>query len=168
MPEEVQKAVDAKSSMTILGTNYMQYQAGQAMREAANQPGGAAGGVAGAGVGLGAGVGMGYMMVDAMRQQPGGMAPVAQPGMAGGGMAMKACVSCNAQIPTDAGFCPKCGKPQQAPGKACPKCGATVAADAMFCPKCGNKMGGGACAKCGANLEAGAKFCPKCGQPTGA
>jgi membrane protease subunit (stomatin/prohibitin family) len=170
MPEEVQKAVDAKSSMTILGTNYMQYQAGQAMREAANQPGGGAGGVAGAGVGLGAGVGMGYMMVDAMRQQPGGLNPSQQQaGMAGGGgMALKACVSCGAQIPSDAGFCPKCGKPQQAPGKACPKCGAAVAADAMFCPKCGNRMGGGTCAKCGASLEAGAKFCPKCGQPTGA
>jgi membrane protease subunit (stomatin/prohibitin family) len=170
MPEEVQKAVDAKASMTILGTNYMQYQAGQAMRDAASNPGGGAGGVAGAGVGLGAGVGMGYMMVDAMRQQPGGLAPTAQPaGMAGGGgMALKACISCGAQIPVDAGFCPKCGKPQQAPGKTCPKCGATVPADAMFCPKCGQRMGGGVCSKCGAALEAGVKFCPKCGQPTGA
>jgi len=170
MPEEVQKAVDAKASMTILGTNYMQYQAGQAMRDAASNTSGGAGGVAGAGVGLGAGVGMGYMMVDAMRQQPGGLAPTAQQGgmAGGGGMAMKACVSCSAQIPSDAGFCPKCGKPQQAPGKACPKCGGNVPGDAMFCPKCGQKMAGGACAKCGAVLEAGAKFCPKCGQPTGA
>ncbi len=35
LPEEVQKAVDTRSSMGVLGTNYMQYQAGQAMREAA-------------------------------------------------------------------------------------------------------------------------------------
>ena len=168
MPEEVQKAVDAKASMTILGTNYMQYQAGQAMRDAASNPSGGAGGVAGAGVGLGAGVGMGYMMVDAMRQQPGGLNPSAQQaGMAGGGMAMKACVSCGAQIPADAGFCPKCGKPQQAAGKTCPKCGATVPADAGFCPKCGQSMAGALCQKCGAALEPGVKFCPKCGQPTG-
>ena len=167
MPEEVQKAVDTKSSMTILGTNYMQYQAGQAMRDAAAQPGGGAGGVAGAGVGLGAGVGMGYMMVDAMRQgQMGG--PAGAAGMSPAPAAMKACISCNQQMPADAGFCPKCGKPQQAPGKACPKCGANVPADSMFCPKCGNKMGGGTCAKCGAQLPADTKFCPKCGAATGA
>jgi membrane protease subunit (stomatin/prohibitin family) len=165
MPEEVQKAVDAKSSMTILGTNYMQYQAGQAMRDAANQPGGAAGGAVGAGVGVGAGFGMGYMMVDAMRQQPPQQGAGGAPMQA---MAMKPCVKCQNQIAPDAMFCPKCGAQQQAPGKACPKCGANVPGDAMFCPKCGQRMGGGACAKCGANLEAGAKFCPKCGQPTGA
>jgi membrane protease subunit (stomatin/prohibitin family) len=44
LPEEVQKAVDTRSSMGVLGANYMQYQAGQAMREAAqNTSGGAAG-----------------------------------------------------------------------------------------------------------------------------
>ena len=52
LPEEVQKAVDTKSSMTILGANYMQYQTGQAMREAATNP---SGGAAGVGVGVGAG-----------------------------------------------------------------------------------------------------------------
>ncbi|MBM4249554.1 MAG: SPFH domain-containing protein [Euryarchaeota archaeon] len=164
MPEEVQKAVDTKSSMTILGTNYMQYQAGQAMRDAANQPGGAAGGAVGAGVGVGAGFGMGYMMVDAMRQQQ-AAAPAGAAAQVGGGL--KACVKCQNQIAQDAMFCPKCGAQQQAPGKPCPKCGAGVAGDAAFCPKCGTKMGGGACAKCGASLEAGTKFCPKCGQPTG-
>ena len=167
MPEEVQKAVDTKSSMTILGANYMQYQAGQAMRDAAAQPGGSAGGVAGAGVGLGAGVGMGYMMVDAMRGGQLAPAPAGAGAQMGGG-GLKACISCGAQIPIDAGFCSKCGKPQQAPGKACPKCGANVPADSMFCPKCGNKMGGGTCSKCGAQLPPDTKFCPKCGQATGA
>ncbi|MCU0853297.1 MAG: SPFH domain-containing protein, partial [Thermoplasmata archaeon] len=38
LPEEVQKAVDQRSSMQILGANYMQYQTGQAMREAAQNP----------------------------------------------------------------------------------------------------------------------------------
>ncbi|MGQ9581987.1 MAG: SPFH domain-containing protein [Thermoplasmatota archaeon] len=160
MPEEVQKAVDTRSSMTILGTNYMQYQAGQAMRDAAQQPGGAAGGAVGAGVGVGAGFGMGYMMVDAMRQQPPQAAAPA--GAQTGGV--KACVSCGLQIPVDAGFCPKCGKPQQAPLKSCAKCGAQIPADAVFCPKCGNKTGGGTCAGCGAQLAPDARFCPKCGK----
>src|SRR5512136_3201770 len=60
LPEEVQKAVDQRASMQILGANYMQYQTGQAMREAAVNP---SGGLAGAGVGLGAGIGMGYQMM---------------------------------------------------------------------------------------------------------
>lgn len=38
IPEEVQKAVDAKASMTVLGTDYMGYQTGQAMRDAAKNP----------------------------------------------------------------------------------------------------------------------------------
>jgi len=168
MPEEVQKAVDTKSSMTILGTNYMQYQAGQAMRDAAQQPGGAAGGAVGAGVGVGAGFGMGYMMVDAMRQQPpqGAAAPAgaAAQGVGGG---LKACVACGAQIAADAGFCPKCGKPQTPPTKACVKCGAQVPADALFCPRCGTGLGTRACAGCGAQLAPDAKFCPKCGRAAG-
>src|SRR5512136_3415162 len=90
LPEEVQKAVDQKSSMTILGANYMQYQAGQAMREAASNPSGG-GGAAGAGVGVGAGLGMGWMMVDQMRQS--GTAP---PGAAGTAAAvMILCSKCN-------------------------------------------------------------------------
>lgn len=67
LPDEVQKAVDTRASMTVLGTNYMGYQTGQAMREAASNP---SGGAAGVGVGVGAGIGMGYTMVDQMRQPP--------------------------------------------------------------------------------------------------
>jgi len=39
LPDEVQKAVDTRASMQVLGTNYMGYQTGQAMREAASNPG---------------------------------------------------------------------------------------------------------------------------------
>ena len=35
MPEEVQRAVDAKAAMVVTGTSYTQYQAGQAVRDAA-------------------------------------------------------------------------------------------------------------------------------------
>ncbi|MEM4729092.1 MAG: SPFH domain-containing protein [Thermoplasmata archaeon] len=164
MPEEVQKAVDTRSSMTILGTSYMQYQAGQAMRDAAQQPGGAAGGAVGAGVGVGAGFGMGYMMVDAMRQQPPSTVATVAPAQ---NIALKACIACGMQIPADASFCPKCGKPQTPPGKLCAKCGAQVPVDALFCPKCGTKMGGGVCAGCGAQLAPDARFCPKCGRAAG-
>jgi excisionase family DNA binding protein len=78
MPEEVQKAIDQRASLGAIGSSmpqFMQYQAAQAMREAAQQPGGG-GGLAGAGLGLGAGAGlgaaMGQMMGQAMQagQQP--------------------------------------------------------------------------------------------------
>jgi len=62
MPEEVQKAIDQRASMGAVGDmqKFMQYQAAQAMRDAAQQSGG--GGLTGAGVGLGAGAGLGAVM----------------------------------------------------------------------------------------------------------
>jgi excisionase family DNA binding protein len=66
MPEEVQKAIDQRASMGAIGDmqKFTQYQAAQAMRDAAQQEGG--GGLAGAGLGLGAGAGLGAMMGQAM------------------------------------------------------------------------------------------------------
>ena len=49
--------------MGALGTNYMEYQAGQAMRDAAKNEGG---GMAAMGAGLGAGVGIGQAMATAV------------------------------------------------------------------------------------------------------
>lgn len=66
-PEEVQKAIDQRSSMGAIGDlgAYTQYQAAQAMRDAASNPG-EAGGAAAAGVGLGAGVALGQTMAGAI------------------------------------------------------------------------------------------------------
>ncbi len=68
MPEEVQKAIDQRASMGAIGDmqTFTQYQAAQALRDAAQQEGG--GGLAGAGLGLGAGAGMGAMMGQMMGQ----------------------------------------------------------------------------------------------------
>ncbi|HEY3341270.1 MAG TPA: hypothetical protein VGK81_04590, partial [Anaerolineae bacterium] len=57
--DETAKAIGQRSAMGALGVNYMQYQAGQALREAAQNPGS---GAAGTGVGLGAGIGLGQML----------------------------------------------------------------------------------------------------------
>ena len=67
LPEEVQKAVDTRSTISVLGVNYMQYQAGQAMTTAAANPSGGAGALTSAGVGLGAGLGVGYGMAGQMQ-----------------------------------------------------------------------------------------------------
>lgn len=68
MPEEVQKAIDQRASMGAIGDmqRFTQYQAAQALRDAAQQEGG--GGLAGAGMGLGAGAGLGAMMGQTMAQ----------------------------------------------------------------------------------------------------
>jgi membrane protease subunit (stomatin/prohibitin family) len=163
LPEEVQKAVDTRASMSILGTNYMGYQTGQAMREAAVNP---SGGAAGAGVGVGAGIGMGYTMMGQMgtaaQQQPPAAPPVAaappSPPPAG-----SPCVKCGAAVPQGSKFCPSCGASQQA---TCPSCGASVPQGAKFCPACGKPMQA-ACPKCGAKVESGVKFCPQCGNQVG-
>jgi membrane protease subunit (stomatin/prohibitin family) len=64
-PEEVQKAIDQRSSMGAIGdmSAFTQYQAAQAMRDAANNPGAGAS----TGVGLGAGVALGQQMIGAMQ-----------------------------------------------------------------------------------------------------
>jgi membrane protease subunit (stomatin/prohibitin family) len=164
MPEEVQKAVDTRSSMSVLGTNYMQYQAGQAMREAATNP---SGGAAGAGVGVGAGIGLGYAMIGQMQQAgqqpaPGAVPPAVAPATPVQGTP---CTKCGASMPAGSKFCPSCGAKQEQ--ALCPKCGASLPAGSKFCPSCGEKVGERTCAKCNAKIPAGSKFCPECGAPVG-
>ena len=161
LPDEVSKAVDTRSQMSVLGVNYMQYQAGQALTTAAANPSGSAGALVGAGVGLGAGVGMGYGMTGVMA---GGMG--AQ-GMAGGSAP---CPKCGALVPAGTRFCPSCGAPMGAGGAgptvACPKCGQPVPAGSKFCPACGATMAAPAtrpCPKCQTAVPVGSKFCPSCG-----
>jgi len=159
MPEAVQKAVDARSSMAITGTSYMQYQSGAAMRDAAVQPGG----TAGAGVGIGAGIGMGAQMMGAMNQPA---QQVQRPRPIGG----KPCIKCNASLQAGARFCPQCGASQvQAPAATatCSKCSSPVKAGARFCSGCGHSMAPPKCSNCGHQLSAGAKFCPECGTKAG-
>jgi membrane protease subunit (stomatin/prohibitin family) len=73
VPEEVEKAIDSRSSMRVIDdlARYQQYQLGAAMPVAAANP---AGGLAGAGVG----VGMGVAVAGRMLPGPGGAAPAPQ------------------------------------------------------------------------------------------
>jgi membrane protease subunit (stomatin/prohibitin family) len=161
MPEKVQEAVDTRSSMQVLGTDYMGYQTGQALRDAAQQEGGG-GGLVGAGMGLGAGAGMGYMMMDGMARQNQGPPGAQQQQGGGGGGAQVPCIKCQAMIPADTKFCPKCGAAQS---ETCPSCNAQLSPGTKFCSNCGAKTGGGPakCDKCGVEVKPGAKFCPECG-----
>ena len=64
LPEEVEKAIDKRGAIAAVGNlqAYTQYETASAIRDAANNPGGAAG----AAVGLGAGVAMGAQMINNM------------------------------------------------------------------------------------------------------
>ncbi|MCL4325454.1 MAG: SPFH domain-containing protein [Candidatus Thermoplasmatota archaeon] len=137
MPEEVQKAVDERSSMQVLGVNYMQYQAGKALVDAAKNP---SSGTASVGVGIGAGMGMGYMMTGMMNPQ---MAAAAQQPQAAvpGSMPGSPCSKCGTMIPQGYKFCPNCGAPVNLPPPvqqhACVKCNAQIPSGTRFCPSCG-------------------------------
>jgi len=154
LPDEVQKAIDTRSDMSVLGVNYIQYQAGQAMVDAAKNPTGVAGAGAGLGVGLGAGAGMGYGMsaqlMGASQTQP-----------------TRTCPKCGSLVPANMNFCPNCGSPMGNQANTCPKCGAAVPAGSKFCPNCGYNMSTPAtrkCPSCGAEVSSTAKFCPNCGK----
>ena len=169
LPDEVQKAIDTRSQMQVLGVNYMQYQAGQAMVDAAQNPSGTAGVGAGLGVGIGAGAGMGYAFGGQMMQ-----------GMAGGMQPNRSCPNCGSLIPAASTFCPNCGTslqpaaaqaPVQAKQQTCAKCGTALAANAKFCPNCGTAVAQPppaqtkSCPNCGASVTGDSKFCPQCGKP---
>ncbi len=68
VPEAVQKAIDQRASMGAVGNlqAYTQFQAANAIGDAARNPGG----LASAGVGIGAGVAMGQQMGQAMAAPP--------------------------------------------------------------------------------------------------
>ena len=121
MPEELQKILDQRISMNIVGDmgKYTQFQVAQSIPIAAANEGG----VAGIGAGLGVGFGMAHQMAGAMQggwQQPQAPPPApaatAAPPVAAAGAAptgeTKFCVNCGNKIARAARFCAECGTPQ--------------------------------------------------------
>lgn len=153
-PDEVQKFIDQRSAMGALGNmaQYTQFQTAQAIRDAANNPGGA-GGAQGAGMGAGLGMGMGMAMAEQMRQamQQGQQPPQQYPqqappqqapqGAAPAG-AMQACPKCGQPVPAGARFCPHCGQQMAQAQVFCTECGTANPAGAKFCQNCGHQLGG--------------------------
>jgi membrane protease subunit (stomatin/prohibitin family) len=135
LPQEVEAAMDKRTSMGVIGDvgRYTQFQAADAMRDAAQNPSGGAGTGAGLGAGFAVGNAMAGAMTDAIRQsKEGGGSGAAQPAAAAG-------------IP-------------------CPQCDAKNNPGAKFCVECGTKLGAALCANCQAQLPPGSKFCNECGQ----
>jgi len=112
LPDELQKVLDQRISMNVLGDmgKFTQYQVAQAIPIAAANEGG---GAVGIGAGLGAGVAMGQAMMDAVKKSTSAPAGGAVPATAGAPAAeTKFCSECGKPIPRSAKFCPECGKPQ--------------------------------------------------------
>ncbi len=155
LPEEVEKMLDKRTSMGIVGNmnQYAQFQAAEAIKDAAQNPGG----LAGAGVGLGAGAVFGNMMGQNLFTQN------QQPQNANQGN-MNVCPSCGVQVPAGNKFCPTCGKPMAKAKGSCVKCGVQIDEGTKFCPECGSPQNVEKhCTNCGAKIEGDVKFCPECG-----
>ena len=73
LPPDVEKMLDKRSSMAVLGNldTYTKFQTAEAIGDAAKNPGG----IAGVGAGLGAGMAIGGQMADAMRGGSAGAPP---------------------------------------------------------------------------------------------
>ena len=132
VPEEVEKALDERTKLGILGDKtdvLMKVAAAQAMQDAAKNPGN---GFAGAGVGLGAGLGMGQIFAEAMK-------PTVSETKKEVAKSTKTCAKCGAQVDSKAKFCPECGEKLNVKS-FCTECGAEVPSGSKFCPECGTKL----------------------------
>ncbi|MBD3921340.1 SPFH domain-containing protein [Paenibacillus sp. PR3] len=148
LPDEVEKMIDKRSSMNIVGNldQYMKFQTAESIRDAANNP---SGGLAGTGAGLGAGMAMGQMINQMMN----GAAQQQQPANGAAGSQAGQQQQSQQSQPTQSGSGEKCGS-----------CSHTLSANDKFCPECGaarpvRKF----CSECGGELQPGAKFCSGCG-----
>lgn len=135
LPQEVEAAMDKRTSMGVIGDvgRYTQFQAAEALRDAAQNPGGGAGLGAGLGAGFAVGNAMAGAMSDAVKQSKEGATQQGQspaPGIP--------CPQCGNLNAPNAKFCTECGAKQ---GKAlCPNCQAELAPGAKFCTECGTKV----------------------------
>jgi len=110
LPEELQKVLDQRISMSMIGDmgRFTQYEVAQSIPVAAGNEGG--GGV-GVGAGLGAGVAIGQAMMDAVKKGTSGSSESAASQVAASAET-KFCQQCGKSIPRSSKFCPECGKPQ--------------------------------------------------------
>jgi len=140
VPEEVERAIDERSKLGILGDKtdvMMKVATAEAMKDAAKNTG-AGGAFVGAGLGMGAGLGIGGAFAGAYSSAMTQSQQQAQPQQVLSAQAVS-CPSCGAQIKKGAKFCSECGE-KMPQNKFCSACGAKVSATAKFCPECGEKL----------------------------
>jgi membrane protease subunit (stomatin/prohibitin family) len=130
LPEELQKLLDARIGMNMVGdlNRYTQFQVANSIPIAAGNEGG---GIAGAGVGLGAGIALGQTVAQTLMNatKPAGPPPPSAPASGGPSPAAP---------PSGPGASPSGAPPAASPdAKFCINCGKSIPRSAKFCPECG-------------------------------
>ena len=136
-PEDVEKAIDMNSTLTVLGNKmdtYTLYQSADALKEAAKNQG-----TAGVGTGLATSLVLADTLTDTLSSNK----------------AQRVAKQTTAMSSTQ--------DAQATDGKFCTECGTKNRKNAKFCTECGGKFSKNVCTKCGAELSPTAKFCPECG-----
>lgn len=113
LPEELQKRLDARIGMNMVGDlrQYTQLQAAESLPIAAANEGG---GLAGAGAGLGAGIIMAQQVANALKpDSSGGPEPSIPAVPQTPSVETKFCMECGSKMPGRAKFCPSCGAKQE-------------------------------------------------------
>lgn len=122
-PEEVEKAIDARTSVGVMGEkmdDFVKYESAKAVREMANNPSNSM-------TGLGTGFAFGKMIKESIKPKKNAKETTF-------------CPECGAENTKSAKFCAECGTKLAKTDNICPKCKSKVPAKAKFCPECGNKM----------------------------
>jgi len=132
-PESVEKAIDTRTSLGVLGDHmdtFVKYQSAEAIRDAAKNPG-----VSGLGTQMGTGIALGSMLKDSLStpSQPTTTKSEQKPN--------KKCPKCGTECRPTAKFCRECGTKFTAKEeKFCPECGSKLSPTAKFCGECGTKV----------------------------
>lgn len=149
LPAEVEKVLDKRTSIGIMGDvmgDYAAYESVGAMRDAAKNTG-TGGMFAGMGVGLGAGGAIGSNFASSLNSAKN----------------KAKCGNCGKLVDDGTKFCPSCGKPIMPTGSTiCSTCSNPIPAGAKFCPSCGTATSA-TCPTCGKVNPTGTRFCPDCG-----
>ena len=123
--EQINKILEDKAAFEIMGDGrYVTKRSFDIYEGAANNQNGVAGVFAAGGLGVGAAMNMGMSMGQTVGN------PIRSE-------IMKNCISCGAQIPINAKFCPECGFSNI---EIVCECGNKLTPGTKFCPECGKKV----------------------------
>ena len=153
-PEEVQKAIDDQSRLSVLKdlNGLVKMKAAMAMEKAAQSQG-----ESGAGMGMGLGFMMPALFADQIRKGE----------KESGDIPVRSCPECQHSISGESRFCPACGH-QIVVFDQCPECGKNLTPKSKFCPQCGRpvseKKPSPHCSQCGAENLPNSVYCNQCGE----